>query len=259
MKKFINLFLCSIIAVFAFLPTCVSAQGTGEKRVFDDAGLFTASQEKELQKKIDNLKQKNSLDYVIVTTDDAKGMSAVNYLINFYNSKNIGYNGTNEGCALLIDMDNRRVETRVFGNAHLSLNESSSNTFTDNVLDRVKAKKYYKAADTYLDQVTSSLNGTVKRDRFKYFTGTEILIAILIPTILFIAIYFGVKVSYGKEGKEKPYPFKEKANINLTHKEDNFVREYLTQTTISNNDNDSGGGGSSFSSDSNSSGSGGSF
>lgn len=86
-----------------------------------------------------------------------------------------------------------------------------------------------------------------------------ILFAFPISCTLGIAFYVSTKNIYASEGKDKPYPFKERGKIKLTIDQSKFIREYTTRVRRPKSSGGGGGGRTSRSSGRSSRSSGGKF
>ena len=88
--------------------------GTGSRRVFDDAGLFTGAEEAALQTRIDAMREKWQIDAVIVTSyavPDNRSSSSeektMAWADDYYDQGGFGLGEDRAGFLYLIDMHNR--------------------------------------------------------------------------------------------------------------------------------------------------------
>lgn len=256
MRKIIKPFICTVFMLMLLVSTSLVVSAK-DQRVFDDAGLLKDSEINKLEEKIDSLKDKYSgYDFVVLTTDKYIAGDPVNYAESFYFDQ--GHNFDSKGFMLLIDMNSRVVTVSSMGDAQKDMNTSDNDKALDNIQERLKKDKYYKSVDIFLSDMGDCIDGGVKRHVFHQLTIIEILVAIIVPVLVFVIFVATVKKKYGKEGECQPYPFKERGKVQLTHKDDVFVREYTTHVKIQSSSGGGGGGGSSFHSSSSGRSSGGS-
>lgn len=255
MRKIIKPFICTVF-MFILLVSTSLVVSAKDQRVYDDAGLFTNSEIDKLEEKISDLKEEyDGYDFVILTTEEYIEGDPVDYAENFYMDQ--GHNFETKGFMLLIDMNKRVVTVSAMRNAQKDMSYDDNDTTLDNIQERLKKDKYYKSADIFLSDMADCIDGDVHRHVFHFLSLLEILVAIVVPVLVFVVIVAVVKGKYGKEGECQPYPFKERGKVNLTRKDDIFVREYTTHVKIQSSSG-GGGGGSSFHSSSSGRSSGGS-
>ena len=102
-------YMAGLIPALAASLLLLCGYSSLDEKVFDEADLLTDAEEQELQEEIVDLAEKLSLDVVIVTTDDARGMDTDSYAEDFYDRHGFGYEKENgSGILFLIDMDNRQ-------------------------------------------------------------------------------------------------------------------------------------------------------
>lgn len=148
MKKF-SIILMSVII---FLLAC----GFDKEhiKIYDDAGLFTASEIELLQAKAVALASKYELDIGIVTTNDTGGKSTVSYADDFYDYNGFGYEGEmGTGLLLLIDMEHRIIYISTSGDAVDMFGAKSTDAMVDKIAPSLTDRDYMSAGETFLEQV----------------------------------------------------------------------------------------------------------
>lgn len=110
MKKTILTILAVIVLC---LGTAVSAFAEGEvqdfrnsgDRVIDKAGLLTDSQRFELNRKIDEIRVRQKLDIVVLTTTTLDGAKTWEYADDYFDYNSYGYGMKRDGLLLLISTE----------------------------------------------------------------------------------------------------------------------------------------------------------
>lgn len=124
-----------------------------EKRVYDQAGLFSADSAMLLDARVSTLTQKLEVDFIIVTTDDAQGKTPQNYADDFYDNNGFGVGDDKTGVLFLIDMDNRQVYISTSGKAIAYLTDTIIDGLLDDSVGYLKRQDYSGAASHFLDRM----------------------------------------------------------------------------------------------------------
>ena len=96
-------------------------------QVTDQAGLLSQSEIEEIESQIEKMEEKTGWDVMAVTTDDAEGMDATYYAEKWFDD----YTTCDDGIIFFVDMDNRELIMRTFGEAIDCINDAKR----DNILD----------------------------------------------------------------------------------------------------------------------------
>ena len=149
MKRTIK-WMMAAVALWALLLLC--GYDNLDDKVFDNADLLSEEEEEQLQQQIQTLAPELSLDLVIVTEDDARGMSAEEYARAFYEINAFGYETDDQsGLLFLIDMDNSEIFLYTAGTAV----DTYPDEVLDEMLDRIIAFMYeddsYGACGEFLE------------------------------------------------------------------------------------------------------------
>ena len=136
MKKFISMFTLTIILVFttgltAFAYSTSAIPATRQlPRLVDNSNLLSSSEKANLEKKLDEISERQKFDVAIVTTNSLDGKSAMDYADDFYDYNGYGQGTEKDGVLLLVsnEMDYR-------GNyRHIATNGFGITAFTDDGL-----------------------------------------------------------------------------------------------------------------------------
>ncbi len=235
MRKIIKPFICTFFMLMILISTSIVVSAK-DQRVFDDAGLLKDNEINELEDKISDLRDKyKDYDFVILTTNEYISGDPVDYAEKFYFDQ--GHSFKDKGFMLLINMKSRIVTISAMGDAQKVMNADDNQAARNNITSNLTSKYYYDACDTFLSDM-----GNVIDSHKKKLTPIELCVVIVIPALVFVIFVAAVKSKYGKEGESQPYPFKERGKVQLTHKDDVFVREYTTHVKIQSSSGGGGGG-----------------
>lgn len=120
------------------------------KYVYDYAGLFADSAL--LEEKIAVLRIKLKADLVIVTTDDAMGLSSEAFADDFYDYNDFGFDKPRgDGALLLIDMENRTVYISTCGRVIEDLSDYRIEWMLDDIAPYLSDEEYDEGALRFLE------------------------------------------------------------------------------------------------------------
>lgn len=172
MKK-ISLLLCLVL----MLAICVSA---AQPKIVDDAGLLSQSHFAALEEKAEAIADTYDMDAVIVTVDSLDGRSAQAYADDYFDYNGYGIGSDFSGILLLLAMDEREWAVSTCGDAMDAVRNSEIDDIMDNILDDLSDGNYYRAFDSFLDQVETEYGGFVSGEDTGSFSFINILIALAI-------------------------------------------------------------------------------
>ncbi len=141
------------------LLTAPVAAAQSDQRVFDDGGLFSASERERLNDKISAMEAEEKWNYYIVTTRDTGGKTARSFADDFYDRNHLGRGEDASGVLLLIDMDNREAYISTGGAAVDYYSSWKIDAALDGMANSLSNRHYYSAANSFLnamDTVPSS-------------------------------------------------------------------------------------------------------
>ncbi|MGX7127004.1 TPM domain-containing protein [Enterococcus wangshanyuanii] len=252
MKKMTMWLFTGLILLFGFSIKSHAA----ENSIDDQAGLFTSEQIEQLNEKIAPIEAKTKAHIFILTNTDNEIDST--RFADYYMLDRIGKD--QNGVTFYIDMNQRKSVISTSGNMIDYLTDKRNDQMQDNIGPSLSNGNYFEAAQTFLDDTSSFFEQGVpgghyrvdtetgKVTRYKVLTTTEILIA-LIASVILSGIFFAISVSkYQLKFGTYSYPFREKATLSLTSKNDRLINSFVTTRRIPRNNSNgsgSGGGGSS--------------
>lgn len=158
--------VCLLVFVICLLfPVSAAAE---EKRVFDQAGLFTEEEETELEKSAERAGIETDMTMVIVTCSDADGKTGQEYADDFYDMGGFGTGDDYSGALFLIDMDNRQLVISTSGQMIDILTDVRMDRILDEVYEAAADGKYYKAGEIFLDQAADYCMQGREPDQYFY-------------------------------------------------------------------------------------------
>ncbi len=213
---------------------CASAAVDTHAKVYDDAGLFTGTEQEDLMVRAQAMADRFQVDVVIVTTEDTNGSSTMEYADDFYDYNGFGLDAEHSGLLLLIDMQHREYWISTTGKAIKTFTDARLNTIIADMESDMRMGNYAAAAHIFLQRVQSRL--------FPYprYIGISIPIGLGVGLLilLFMILAHNRKMKALDAGAYAKQPFQ------LTHQLDTFHSTHTTRTRRS-EDSSSGGGGSS--------------
>lgn len=240
------LLLCMTFA----LPICAASDP-----LIDDADLFSESEENDLLEQINRLKSDTGMDYLVVTTDDAQGMSAQDYADNAYGSSD----ASKDTLLYLIDMDNREIYVYTQGMAIRYITDDRLDMMMDAAYIEVADGKYFDSAVSVLNDVEAFYKEGIEENQHNYdeVTGevdyyeedTEglwifgaligMLIGLVIGGIAALIKSLSVKNDYNLNYDTYHYPLSDKSKLHLTVSEDRLTGKFVTHRRIPKEDSSS--------------------
>lgn len=239
------------------------------QRVFDAAGIFTASEANKLQQECADLKKKTGLDFTIVS--DKQQVVDSGYSTKFLQEHDLGYSGF---ILLMYLSDDPQYELNGYGTGMEAFSEDRLHEIMQSATDKMTEDGYYAGALEYLDDMrkycaelsvgTSSSSTSSqaakppavsskpydsvpsKPQRSSRLSAGFIVLFAVISAVAGTVCCFIVKRKYSLDSPAYQYPFRKKAQMNLTCREDTFLHETVTQRYIPPPDDHSSGGDSSF-------------
>ncbi|MBR5369869.1 MAG: TPM domain-containing protein [Bacilli bacterium] len=236
------------------------------EKIYDFSDILTDEEEQLLKAKIDKFIEDNNMDMVIVTdnfayTNDIKNQE---YADDFYDYNDFGLNIEYYSGVLLLrntySLD-PYYHMSTSGNAQLYLNDYRVNRILDDIYYDIHNGNYYEGfskwityTDNYIKEGYPSTasnyyldnNGNMHRVKPKYHP--PIGIAFLAGFVVALTIVL-VMVSKNKMVKkaQKAGEYIDQNSINITKREDTFLRSHTSSYTVSSSSGSHhGGGGHSF-------------
>lgn len=196
----------------------------------DQAGLLTEPEELEIEEQLEKLADKTGWEVMVVTTDDAEGMSATNYAESWLDAHMTG----DDGIIYLIDMDNREIVVSRTGKAINCLTDAHKKTILDVGYEQVSDEEYAKTFRVMIQKTS--------KYAYRQITVIEAVIVLIVALAAGGITVGGIIGSYRLKFGGYKYPIEKNGSVNLRRKEDTFVNQFVTHRHIPKSDGNSGGG-----------------
>ena len=141
--------------------------------VYDQAGVYTASEEKKLQKLCEKVGDKLGLDIVIVTTanlgfgDAYASDSKIDWYESQYAEAFYLNGGFDDGILYLLDMQYDGIYVTRTGMAEVYMDDGDREEILDAIWDDFLDYDYYEAAESFVDKVEDIVEPRLKDKEFK--------------------------------------------------------------------------------------------
>lgn len=199
-------------------------------QVTDQAGLLSQSEIEEIEDRIEKMEDKTGWDIMAVTTNDAESMDATYYAEKWFDD----YTTCDDGIIFFIDMDNRELVMRTFGEAISSLNDEKVDNILDVGYEAVSDEEYGKAFEVMLKKTA--------KYTYRQITPVEAGIAFIIAIAAGGMTIGCIVGSYRLKFGGYKYPIEKNGSVKLRKKEDAFVNQFVTHRHIPKSDGNGGGG-----------------
>ena len=255
MKKFIAV----VLLILLLLPSIAIGEtlAQGKSRVFDQAELMSDNDIKTLESAIAAMRRQYDMDFVILTSGDAKTDKSQEFADDFYDNNGFGAGEDADGFLFFIDMNNRVATVSTSGQMIRYLTDARLNTLFDAAYPYLSSGEYGKAAQAALSQVTAFLKNGIPEDQYnedeyggvsRYqkpmsLTFWEIVIAAAAGLISALILYFSVRHKYLMKGSAYSYDLNSNASVTITGATDVYLRTAVTRTPKASSSSGGGGGG----------------
>lgn len=270
MKK-VYVFILSLFVTLlsVCVPVCAKEADTNLPRVVDNANLLTVEEESNLEKSIAKISKEYEFDIVILTLpnlyySDGYGggtyKSPEAYADDYFDYKGYGYGKKGQrtdrdGIIFLVSMQSRDYH---FGTCGTGLDIISQDyglvEFEDRIVPDLSNGEYYDAFKEYVSLTKIFLEQAEKGRPYssihRYRTGPETVLAIIGRIVLSLIVGLIVALIYVSSLKSKmstvnkKYQAKEYVennNVNVTFKDDRFLRSSISKTSRQSSSSSSGG------------------
>ena len=229
------------------------------EKIYDFSDILTAEEEASLYEKMENFHEKTNYDFVIVTSSLQYSMDSANedYAADFYDFNDFGKNG------VIFYRNTYEADPYYglysFGEAQLVITNNRIESYIlDDIYDDIHEKRYYEGLSKLIDILDSTYDKGVDPSYSNYYVDengmlqkeknyeTPVLISLAIAGIV-TAITMSSMVSKNKmiRAAIRATEYVDRANTNMTVKQDNFIRSATTSHYIGSSSSSSGGGHSS--------------
>lgn len=188
-------------------------------KLYDAADVFTADEEKSINKKIGRYADDLDINIAVVVADD-KDKGSREYA-DLYYEKLFGIN--TDGILLFIDVSKDRLHWISTSGSQIKVYKSYIDPMFDDMTSSLRVNDYSDTVDIFLNDLKSYPKKTI----FK-----SLLIGALAGALVSVITAVSVTLKYKRNEKYSPRNYEAKDKTNFTEKNDNFLREYTTKTRI---------------------------
>lgn len=241
-----------LLLLFCFLPETVRADGSS--RIYDDAGLFSEEEQRQMEEAILDFQTETGMDCAVASTRDARGNSSRDYADNLYEAQGVGTGGSHDGMLYLIDLDNGEIYISTEGEMLRYLTDERLDRILDHAYEDASEGDYAKSALTVLADARSFVQAGVPDGQYNEssetgqkdpyaktaFPVTALLFGMLAGSVAAAGTFFSVRSRYRLTRETFRYPLSEKSRLKLTQSEDRLVNQFVTHRRIPKNPPSSG-------------------
>lgn len=244
MKKKV-LFPVLFVLLFALILPSQALQG----RVVDNAGIFSAQQVEELNKRIDGIRERYGMDASIVTiTGLGNAYSMRSYAENFFDTNDLGVGEERDGVLLLLKMTGGAGNRDYYIDGHGSRGTKVERAFDDETfLVFLRRNAYYDGARAFLDEVEARAEALTPVGRVKKYLPVFLIAGALIGLVTVLILRGRMKTA---KSRQNAADYVLKDSFRLTRALDMYLYTTTTRSKIVENNSGSshrggfsGGGG----------------
>ena len=231
---------------FAFLFLVWQPVAAEKSNLIDEYGVFSEEEAAEVNAKLAEFSAEKQIDYVIIFSDpfsEPEESVYTRYIENFYDENNYGLGDDRVGAVMLIDMANRKISLRGFGDAMYPVLDSDANIdrVSEKVGEELRDENYAVAVDVFVREsyrLYRRYNQTFLEKVISMLFSFKALAAALIGAAL---ITLGVRAGHNQNGKPKPSEFEVGGSFRLQQKTDTFSHKNVTSRKIERSSGSGGG------------------
>lgn len=235
------------ILAFTLALVCCFACGwamAAQPAVIDDARLFAAYEEAELESLIEAFREETGMDFAIFTSDAAYNASQQEVSDAIYEQGGYGLDEERSGVLYYIDMYNRIPYLATTGKMIDYLTDERIEAAHENSYGYLANGQYGNAAAAMIQAVASYVKRGIPEGQYQYdvvtgeyvtprhkaLTGSEILVSALIGLVVALLYTKSVQGSYTLKGSTYNYDVRSNVHMQMTDTQDQFLRTTTTRT-----------------------------
>ncbi len=231
-----------------------ATEQTEAAQVADQAQLLTEEERAQVAQQVDALEQETGWDVMAVTTVDAGGMGAEEYAEAWFDKNT----GSDDGVICAIDMDNREIVIRAFGECRFYITDDRTEEILDAGYESVSDGRYADALKAMLAEAGEAYREETPQDNFLYdedtgetvgyeeehrkVTPLEAAVAFAVALAAGGAAAGGVVGAYRMKLGGYQYPIGKNGSVSLSRKEDRFMDRFVARRHIQRESSGGSGG-----------------
>ena len=234
-----------IIIVFTFLITTEAVIADSSLNIKDFPSYLSGNDLIELQYLLDNVKEKSSLDIVIVITEDTQGKSSKDFADDYYDNNGYGIGSDYSGLLLLMNMYERELWISTTGRAIDIFTDKRLADIYDSIATMLSKSEYFEACKIFLSKVETYVVMGVPTGQYResfepaLSYGQKILrimqsvsmyVTLLIITLLITIV---ASISQNNVASVNRQTYEKEDSFKLNRSTDQFVREAVSKVRIS--------------------------
>ena len=229
-------------------------EGKSNAPLTDQAGLLSEEEKEEISRQIEELEKATGWDIMAVTTEDAGGMDGEAYAETWFDE----HTQKDDGVICAIDMDNREITVRAFGEAMFYINDDRTERILDAGYDKIADEQYGGTLKAMLAETALAYEEENPKNNYLYDEDTgkvtsygkahrgisrmEILIAALIAVLAGGITAGSIIGRYRLKFGGYKYPIEKNGSAELNLQKDQLVNQFVTHRHIPREDSSSSGG-----------------
>ena len=255
MVKYLRHGLCWTLGlVFLLLlgQTVLAADlASGSARVFDQANLFTPTQEQTLEQEISKLRTAIKMDVVVLTSTGAKysandsqaEKNGMAFADDFYDQNGFGSGEAKSGLIYFIDMSNRMPIITTCGAMINYITDARLETMLDAAWQPLADGDFVASVSSILQNTKKYVDSGIPEGQYQYDTETglptttpykvltiaEAGLAVGVGAVAAAILYFAVRATYQLKGSTYHYDLSEHASVQITGSKDEYLRTSISR------------------------------
>lgn len=239
----------ALLALLLSLFFIVPVSAAPSSYIYDYAGVLSADEVKELELLAQELSAKTNTSLIVLTTNDTDGLYIKDYMANFFDNQQPGYNQPNGNTAILsLDMENRDVYLAGFHKADDHLDSTRIDKILDKATPSISEGEYFKGFKVYMEETTYylELKPGYNPDSIFHKIWFQLLISVIIGAIV-VGMMMATR---GGKVTVNHTTYADSNHSRVVNADDRYVTTHITKVKKPSNNTKGGGttgGGTSFS------------
>lgn len=228
-----------------------------DARVFDQAELFSGTEEAQLALAIRAYTEETGMDFAIITTSASHGDYQVSQIADdFYDQYGFGMGDEHSGGLLYIDMYSREYWISTTGELIDYVTDSRLESMKATLERYLRVGSYYAGSVGLLEDLTTIYHQGIPEGQYQYdiITGerltarhrmlkpSDLIIAAIAGLVVLLCVRGAVSSRYKLKGSTYRYDYADNSDVQLTEREDDFLRTTTTRMRKSPPPSSGGGG-----------------